>query len=363
MGYLKVDRKLFKHWIWQSNEEYSKRDAWIDLLQTAHYADDPRKEHISGKLIELHRGQLIGAIRYLKTRWNWKSNDKVARYLKLLVDEKMISIETGQGVSVISISKYGDYNPINSYDQDSNGTETGQKSDTDGTQTGQKSDEIKESKEYKEIKKEKDTPSGVNPPLNEDLQNEFLKVIALIAAGTRVKKIDNQLTPGQFKSIREKYEYDQIITALEIMENTKSITNRTSVNLTLQNLIRKEGGSPEVKKWVPKFKEVYRDNIAIISGGTVTEPKISGREETALYSLIEFLKANCNAKTYEGSLLSFKYIFDNWHTLEVFYQNRVRISEINKDITKIMIQIKNHGSKKTIGANNNSKSKGDKKNY
>lgn len=131
-GYIAISRKLFSNPIWTDKREFSRAEAWIDLIQTAAWKDGNRLL-IEGQMISWDRGQIAASVRFLKTRWGWASNGKITRFLKMLSDERMIFVNTEQAVSIITLCKYDDYNITIGV----NGTQTEQERNADGTQTEQ----------------------------------------------------------------------------------------------------------------------------------------------------------------------------------------------------------------------------------
>lgn len=106
---------------WQENpifdrEEYSRRDAWVWLIENATWK--PSRTRVKGEMIDLDRGELCFAQRFLADKWGW-SKSRVDRFLKLLAAEGMIEVRTkngatadhaaGQGQSIISICNYEKY--------------------------------------------------------------------------------------------------------------------------------------------------------------------------------------------------------------------------------------------------------------
>lgn len=109
-NFIPVSRKIFSHELWEEKREFSKFEAWLDLLQSARFDKEIKTEWINNKEVKFGRGQLIGSIRFLRKRWNWGSNSKVERYLSVLKNKDMIDLKTGQGINIITICKYEDYN-------------------------------------------------------------------------------------------------------------------------------------------------------------------------------------------------------------------------------------------------------------
>ena len=127
---------------WQENpifdrEEYSRRDAWAWLIENA--AWKPSRTRIKGDMIDLDRGELCFAQRFLAEKWGW-SKSRVDRFLKLLAAEGMIEVRTkngatadhaaGQGQSIICICNYEKY-------QASEGVERGNAEPESGATAGQ----------------------------------------------------------------------------------------------------------------------------------------------------------------------------------------------------------------------------------
>lgn len=134
-NFLPISRKLFENKLWKEKREFSKAEAWIDLIQTARYKDEKTTEIIDGKLCTWGRGQLIASYRFLAKRWGWKSLNKVRHFLVLL--EKCSQIETGkeQGLTLITLCNYESYNG----EGNSEGTQKEQRGNSNGTAMEQNS--------------------------------------------------------------------------------------------------------------------------------------------------------------------------------------------------------------------------------
>lgn len=112
LNFIPISRKLFEHKLWDEKREFSKFEAWLDLLQTARWEKEEKVAWINNRQITYGRGQIPCSLRFLQKRWNWSSVSKVERYLIVLKNEDMLDLETGQGQTVITICKYDDYNPL-----------------------------------------------------------------------------------------------------------------------------------------------------------------------------------------------------------------------------------------------------------
>lgn len=134
------------HRDWQDNavfgnEEYSSRDAWVWLVENA--AWKPSRVRVKGEVVELGRGELCFAQRFMAEKWGW-SKSRVDRFLKRLCAENMISIRSktgatagqgsGQGQSIITVCNYAEYQDLSDGQR---GNEKRQTGATAGQQRGE----------------------------------------------------------------------------------------------------------------------------------------------------------------------------------------------------------------------------------
>lgn len=103
----------FMHRGWQdnpafNNDPFSRRDAWVWLIETANYADG--SWNAKGKTIQLKRGQLCRSYRDMAYAWKW-DEAKVRRFCGRLQSDAMIRCVADAGVTVITICNYDAYQP------------------------------------------------------------------------------------------------------------------------------------------------------------------------------------------------------------------------------------------------------------
>lgn len=108
-GFIKLSRTYFDHPFFKEKREYSRAEAWLDLIQMCAYGDN-NQMLLKGRLIVWGRGQTVASVRHLQQRWGWKSLDKVFSFLELLRNQQMIQTDTDQGIGRITLCKYADYN-------------------------------------------------------------------------------------------------------------------------------------------------------------------------------------------------------------------------------------------------------------
>ena len=58
-GFIPISRKLFNNFLWEEKREFSRAEAWIDLLQLARFEANSTKEIINGRVIESINGASV----------------------------------------------------------------------------------------------------------------------------------------------------------------------------------------------------------------------------------------------------------------------------------------------------------------
>jgi hypothetical protein len=129
-GYIKFYRSTLTHPFFRDDVE---RMAWLRLLSAA--AWKPYKTRAGEFFVELQRGEVVAAVRYLADEWSW-SKGKVERFLNRLKNEAMIGTRTETGITIITICKYNEYQGGDDDDGTAVDQEPGQARDTAGTEPG-----------------------------------------------------------------------------------------------------------------------------------------------------------------------------------------------------------------------------------
>lgn len=162
MAWIKLDRSIKDHWLWNTDEPFTKGQAWTDLLIHANYKD--RTIHIKGQQVQLLRGQQARSELALSKVWGWSKN-KVRRFLKLLKNEGMIDQQANHLTSIITICNYDKYQSQDAVDETSSGT-------SDETSSGTSDEHLTEHGiRSKEVKKEKNNPP--KSPKGDELPEDF----------------------------------------------------------------------------------------------------------------------------------------------------------------------------------------------
>ena len=108
-GYIKLSRKFCSNDMWNEARTFSSCEAWLDLIQSARFEATPRMESIGGREVSYTRGQYPASIRFLSKRWHWTER-RVRTFLAYLKRENMITLSQDQGMNIITLVKYNEYN-------------------------------------------------------------------------------------------------------------------------------------------------------------------------------------------------------------------------------------------------------------
>lgn len=158
--WIKVHRKIRESALWESDEPFDRRSAWIDLLIEANVKD--HDVFYKGSVIKVKRGDVYTSIRKLAAKWHW-STGKVTRFLKNLAEMGMIrKHENVKNVTLLTIINYGVYQDKRDTDGDTDETETRHKRDGDGVLLKNNKNIQNEQKE----EKEPSPPEGAGPFLD-----------------------------------------------------------------------------------------------------------------------------------------------------------------------------------------------------
>lgn len=90
------------------DEVFSKRDAWVWLIEAAIFSNDGYLACINGMQVFLMRGSLTYSLDFLADAWGWHRS-KVDRFLKKIEKAGMIEIESETGQNIVTICNYSEY--------------------------------------------------------------------------------------------------------------------------------------------------------------------------------------------------------------------------------------------------------------
>lgn len=147
-GFIKLDRNIFEHWIFQDAEKFR---AFVDLIQLARWKDE--KLLIGNDLMTIPRGSYYTSELKLAEKWGWSRN-KTRDYLKLLESEHMITKKGTTKGTMLTIENYRLYQDEGTTKSTSNQQQKNIKKTLEGTsKKHQKNIKRYTKEEIKEINK------------------------------------------------------------------------------------------------------------------------------------------------------------------------------------------------------------------
>ena len=178
-GFIKLDRSIFEHWIFQDAEKFR---AFVDLIQLARWKDE--KLLVGNELVTIPRGSYYTSELKLAERWGWSRN-KTRDYLKLLETEHMITKKGTTKGTMLTVENYRVYQDEGATKSTSNQQQKNIKKTSEGTsKKHQKNigrytkEEIKEIKRIDKKLEEREEEYQLQPfsfptPTHEIMFNQF----------------------------------------------------------------------------------------------------------------------------------------------------------------------------------------------
>ena len=211
-GWIKVFRQLRDCWVWKT-KPFSKGQAWIDLLLKANHKDT--KILFNGNLTTIKRGQILTSIRKLVDEWGWSKNT-VTKFLNLLEDDGMLTRESDNHRTLITIENYSVFQCVEDTESPQNDTHPNPHSNPQGshTLTTNKND-----------KNDKNVNNNISSSLHSvvdawnSLSEYGIKSISKLTSGT--KRYDNLVAR------LKKYGLDDVIKAIENIKHSDFLQGNT----------------------------------------------------------------------------------------------------------------------------------------
>ena len=189
-GWISIYRDLQEHWLWQEKREFSKLEAWFDILLTVNHAD--QKVMIKNTLYEVKRGESIKCLETWGKRWNWNKS-KVRRFFILLQEDGMITTKNETKTTRLTVCKYDSYQQSRNADE----TQVKQTRNADETQATPNNND-----------------NNINNPLYFQNESEFLNIWNAARIKLNIAKHSNFNT----MYVDEKENFDFIKTKFTIEE-------------------------------------------------------------------------------------------------------------------------------------------------
>lgn len=206
-GWIKVHRKVQDHWIFKEQREFSRFEAWLDILLCANHSE--QKVIIQGTVYTVKQGESLHSLETWAKRWNW-SKTKVRRFFDTLTKELMIETTNETKTTRLTVCNYASYQVERNADE----TTKKRRRNADETQTAPNKNEEND---------------------NNDKQTYYRVINHL------------KITDEEFTSLNTDYSKQQIDDVLDQIENYKNNKNYVSLYLTAKNWLKKESKKQDTK--------------------------------------------------------------------------------------------------------------------
>jgi hypothetical protein len=105
-GWIGLYRSISNHWIYPQNREFTKFEAWIDLLLMVNHQDNKMYDGYDVELCK--KGETITSLSKLMFKWKW-SKSKLMRFLEVLKKDTMIDFFSDSKKTTIKVCNYTTY--------------------------------------------------------------------------------------------------------------------------------------------------------------------------------------------------------------------------------------------------------------
>jgi hypothetical protein len=105
-GWIKLPRDIVKHAIWQKEEPFCWKAAFIDLMLLANF--ETHTFFFNDQGVTVKAGEIITSQEKLSARWNWNT-PKVRRFLRKLKSVREIDYQTNPVMTRITLCNWGSY--------------------------------------------------------------------------------------------------------------------------------------------------------------------------------------------------------------------------------------------------------------
>lgn len=106
LGFIPLYRSIQEHWLWQEEEPFDNRSAWIDLLLSVNHEE--KKIKVGCSIVSIKAGQMWTSYVKLAKKWHWSRN-RVFRYISTLKSDGMIAVDATANGTLLTLINYGDF--------------------------------------------------------------------------------------------------------------------------------------------------------------------------------------------------------------------------------------------------------------
>ncbi len=148
------------------------------------------------------------------------------------------------------------------------------------------------------------------------------------------KALDKALIKHVTKHRRKQHES----TGESIDSIDKQVNNKTKEPLTIEPTNNNDLPDGSYKKFVQIYSDWYEKRVGV-------KILFDGIQGKAIKKIIQYLIDNSKEKNSQGGADAWEYILQNWDKIDKFYQDQVKVNQIQSNLPNILNQLKNGNSK------------------
>lgn len=109
LGFVPIYRSLKDNIIWDSDEPFDARSAWVDILLSVNHEQKDLK--VGCSIVTIHAGQMWTSHLKLARNWHW-TKKRVIRYLDFLKKAGMIVTDSGSNGTLLTVVNWAFFNNV-----------------------------------------------------------------------------------------------------------------------------------------------------------------------------------------------------------------------------------------------------------
>ena len=109
-GYFALWRRYQDHPFWKEKREFSKAEAWLDILWEVQHKEEPQEVVLGMTCLVCEYGESLKSLETWSKRWGWNKS-RVRRFLQLLKNMNQIRHTSEKKTTRITVLNYSQYDP------------------------------------------------------------------------------------------------------------------------------------------------------------------------------------------------------------------------------------------------------------
>lgn len=112
-GFIRLNRSFFTNEVWTEPRRFSKAEAWLWMIASAHYGYEPKVVEVRGVKVTIQRGQFLSTIRNMANVFGW-TKETTIKVLRQFLRQNMLKTATINATvgTLVTLCNYDKYNVV-----------------------------------------------------------------------------------------------------------------------------------------------------------------------------------------------------------------------------------------------------------